>query len=96
MERDSADPNRFRTVKSLALEYPDLGTEPAHRDRIAKAGKNGLATSGAIVRIGRKILIDVPKYIDWILSLQKPPAATPPPPKRLPGRPRAGQQGARP
>jgi hypothetical protein len=29
---------------------------------------NGLAKSGAIVRIGRKVLIDEAKFFDWILA----------------------------
>jgi hypothetical protein len=48
------------------------------RSLIFNEHSNGLAESGAIVRIGRKILIDEVKFFDWISSGQKPrPKTTP-------------------
>ena len=51
-------------------------TEPALRNLIFKATPrkstlgdipgNGLIECGAIIRVGRKILIDDPKFIDWM------------------------------
>lgn len=36
------------------------------RFQIFNEEKNGLAKSGAIVRVGRKVLIDESKYFNWI------------------------------
>ena len=33
--------------------------------------QNGLKDAGAIVRIGRKVLIDVDRYFDWVYSQNK-------------------------
>ncbi|MCX7103502.1 MAG: hypothetical protein NTX38_18955 [Methylobacter sp.] len=41
------------------------------RSWIFNEESNGLARSGAIVRIGRKILIDDTKFFAWIESQQK-------------------------
>ena len=38
------------------------------RWQIFNEGKNGLKDAGAIVRVGRKVLIDVDKYFAWIYS----------------------------
>lgn len=40
------------------------------RWQIFNADKNGLKEAGAIVRVGRKVLIDVDKYFDWIYKSQ--------------------------
>ena len=45
-------------------------TEGGLRFQIFNAKENGLAASGAIVRIGRRVLIDEKRYLDWIESLQ--------------------------
>jgi hypothetical protein len=38
------------------------------RYRIFNEHENGLAESEAIIRIGRKVLIDEARFFDWILS----------------------------
>ena len=38
------------------------------RWQIFNEDKNGLKESGAIVRVGRKVLIDVDRYFDWVFS----------------------------
>lgn len=56
------------TIKALAKRYPDaVGTESSIRWYVFNAEDNGLAESGAIVRRGRLILIDVPRYRNWLL-----------------------------
>ena len=55
------------TVKTFASRYPDVGTEAAIRWQIHSSANNGLQESGAIVKNGKKILIDVPQYLQWIL-----------------------------
>lgn len=41
------------------------------RFQIFNARQNGLEEAGAILRMGRRILIDEKKYFAWIDSLQK-------------------------
>ena len=41
------------------------------RWQIFNENKNGLKASGAIIRIGRKVLINVDRYFDWVDSQQK-------------------------
>ena len=66
------------TVKNLPGFFPGLDLTPAAiqgqifkaEDRIDSKGRkipgNGLAESGAIIRQGRKVLINVPKYGKWL------------------------------
>ncbi|CAA9892671.1 conserved hypothetical protein [Candidatus Methylobacter favarea] len=53
------------TVKRFCQKYPDFPYGGV-RDRIFNANKNGLAKSGAIVRNGRKVLINEAKWFAWI------------------------------
>lgn len=57
----------LKTVNQFANETPAF-TAPSIRWLIFQEKHNGLASSGAIVRIGRKVLIDVDKFFDWIDS----------------------------
>ena len=66
------------TVKNLPGFFPALGLTPAAvqghifkaQDRQDSKGRlipgNGLHASGAIIRRGRKVLIDVAKYAEWL------------------------------
>ena len=66
------------TVKNLSGFFPAVGLTTAAinghifkaEDRINSRGKkipgNGLAATGAIIRKGRKVLIDVEKYGRWL------------------------------
>ena len=58
----------FYTVRGFTRRYPELGTEASHRWSIFHAETNGLAASGAIVRLGRKIWLLGPIYLDYLLS----------------------------
>ncbi|MGO8754209.1 MAG: hypothetical protein ACLQHK_03135 [Gallionellaceae bacterium] len=67
-------------VKNLPSFFPTAGlTEAAIRgdifkseDRFDSQGRkiagNGLAATGAIIRRGRKVLIDVNKYGEWLAN----------------------------
>jgi len=55
----------LRTVKQFSKAHPAF-PEGGLRWRIFHADKNGLAESGAIIRNGRRILIDDEKFFDWI------------------------------
>ena len=69
---------KISTVKNLPGFFPHAGltTSAVHghifkaADRFDSKGRkipgNGLAATGAIIRRGRKVLIDVPKYGAWL------------------------------
>jgi len=58
------------TVNQFAEKYPAF-TTGGLRAWIFNENTNGLAQSGAIVRIGRKVLIDEAKFFAWIESQNK-------------------------
>lgn len=58
----------LETVRTLAQKHPDVITEGSLRWEIFMADENGLKESGAIIRRGRKILIDADRYFVWIYS----------------------------
>jgi hypothetical protein len=61
------------SLKNLLTVYQFVEKYPAFklggvRALIFNEHSNGLAESGAIVRIGRKVLLDDVKFPDWIAS----------------------------
>lgn len=74
----SATLPRLSTVNNLPSQFPLAKLTPAAihghifkaQDRFDSKGRkiagNGLAASGAIIRRGRKVLIDVDKYAAWL------------------------------
>jgi hypothetical protein len=60
---------RLRTVRQFAEEH-DGFREPSLRWLIFKAKENGLERAGAIVRVGRKVLIDEDRFFAWIDAQQ--------------------------
>lgn len=71
---------RLSTVKNLPSQFPlaNLTISAIHghifkaKDRYDSRGRripgNGLDLTGAIIRRGRKVLIDVDKYGAWLVS----------------------------
>ena len=69
---------RLSSVKNLPSCFPLLGLTPAAihghifkaQDRCDSKGRkilgNGLAGTGAVIRHGRKVLIDVDLYSNWL------------------------------
>lgn len=55
------------TVQTLATRHPDACPVGGTRYILFHAGR-ALEDSGIVVRVGRKILIDEPRYIDWLRS----------------------------
>lgn len=55
----------FLTVKQYAEHFP-WPTESGLRWAIFHAASNGLES--ALIRVGRRIIIDVPKFHEWIRS----------------------------
>lgn len=56
---------QFKTVKQFIAENPAF-TLGGMRNYIFFEDTNGLKASGAIKRIGRKILIDVEAFYKWV------------------------------
>jgi len=84
---ESASPKEIpwlATIPVVASIFEDAGVTPGSvrmdvfkaEDRINSRGErikgNGLADHGAIIRRGRKVLIDVRRYGGWLAG--KPPA----------------------
>ena len=73
----SQESSRLYTVEQFAQRQPGF-TEAALRNLIFKADArhsskgliagNGLIERGAIIRLGRKVLIDETKFLNWVLS----------------------------
>ena len=61
----AAPSRRLLTVRQFAERNPFI-TESGLRFQIFNKKTNGLESSGALVRLGRKILIDENKYFGWV------------------------------
>ena len=59
----------YSTVKQFCERYPAF-THGGLRFQIFNESNNGLKASGAIIRNGRKVLIDEEKYFLWLESNQ--------------------------
>ena len=60
----------YLTVNQFTEKHPAF-TTGGLRALIFNESINGLAKSGAIVRIGRKVLIDETKFFAWVESQNK-------------------------
>ena len=61
---------RLVNVRQLCTNQPGFN-EAGVRWILFKAQDNGLAESGAVIRLGRKVLIDEPKFLEWVKSRAK-------------------------
>jgi hypothetical protein len=66
---NTTTPN-YLTVGQFVNQHPAFNTGGL-RSLIWNEHQNGLAKSGAIVRIGRKLLINTDKFYVWIESQNK-------------------------
>ena len=57
----------YSTVNQFCERHPAF-TKGGMRFSIFNEETNGLAESGAIVRMGRKVLINEPKFFQWLES----------------------------
>lgn len=64
----------YCTVPQFSEKHPAF-TVGALRQHIFKEHENGLAKSGAIIRIGRKVLINEDKFFGWLESQNSMEAA---------------------
>ena len=55
----------IKTVNQFIEQNPAF-THGGLRSLIFNEHQNGLASSGAIIRIGRKVLINENKFFDWV------------------------------
>lgn len=58
---------QFKTVDQLANSQPGLSVGSIRWD-LFRRSENGLAASGAVIRRGRRILLDEGAYLDWLAS----------------------------
>lgn len=58
---------KLQTVKQFCAANPAFAVGGV-RWQIFNEKQNGLAESGAIVRMGRKVLIDEDKFLEWVVS----------------------------
>ena len=58
---------KLQTVKQFVKENPAF-TAGGIRLQIFNENSNGLKEAGAIIRIGRKVLIDADRYFDWVYN----------------------------
>lgn len=65
----------LKTVNQLVADTPAL-THGGLRWDIFNAERNGLQDSGAIIRRGRRILIDEDKYMEWLRDRSQAAART--------------------
>lgn len=59
--------SRLLSANQFSAAHPAF-SGPSLRWLIFKANENGLEQSGAILRIGRKVLIDEPRFLSWARS----------------------------
>lgn len=57
----------YATVNQFSDKHPAF-TKGGLRALIFNENSNGLANAGAVVRIGRKVLIDESKFFAWVES----------------------------
>jgi len=58
---------KLQTVKQFVKENPAF-TVGGIRFQIFNEDNNGLKNAGAIIRLGRKVLIDTDRYFNWVYS----------------------------
>lgn len=62
--------NRLQTIRQFA-EHNPAWTEPALRWLVFNAPINGLKEACAVVRVGRRVLIDPVAFSEWVQSLNR-------------------------
>lgn len=71
--RNMAAPT-YHTVSQFAQKHPAFSVG-ALRQHIFDEHRNGLAESGAIVRVGRRVYINEAKFFVWLEAQNNPEAA---------------------
>lgn len=67
-EQHTGNPSLF-TVPQFCEKHSFI-SQSGLRFQIFNADNNGLSSFGAIVRMGRKVLIDENRYFEWVESLR--------------------------
>jgi hypothetical protein len=58
---------KLKTVKQFSIDNPAF-SEASIRWQVFNEGSNGLKESGAIVRMGRRVLVDEDRWFQWLDS----------------------------
>lgn len=56
---------RFGTVEQIAADEPSLTAGAIRRD-LFNRNNNGLVKTGAVIRRGRRLLLDRELYLNWV------------------------------
>jgi hypothetical protein len=72
METQVAQPqaSQIFTVEQFAAAEPAF-KESSIRWLIFNRDRNGLEQSGALIRVGRRVLIDRQKFLGWLMAQQQ-------------------------
>jgi hypothetical protein len=62
-------PPSLLTVSQFCIKHSFI-SQGGLRFQIFDADSNGLSSFGAIIRMGRKVLIDENRYFEWVESLR--------------------------
>jgi hypothetical protein len=76
MDTTTATENLARNLKRLRRAFPDfyqenrnlLGSRDAFRKRLYRRHLNGLEASGAVVPTALGLMIDPPRFREWLLK----------------------------
>jgi len=68
--QDNLSKRTLFTVSKFSEKHKDFLTEGGLRFQIFNANNNGLASFGAIIRVGRRVLIDEERYFNWVDNLR--------------------------
>ena len=68
MSRDTTNLDDLMKPRAFAKRYPDLITEGGLRWMIFNAANNGLLEHGAVIRFGRSVYIDAPRFRDCLTA----------------------------
>lgn len=60
----------LHSIEQFCSKYKFL-TTGSLRWQVFNAESTGLAASGAVVRIGKRVFIDEPRYFSWVDAQQK-------------------------
>ena len=71
MNAKYANLQNLKTLRQFVAEYPAF-TIGGLRNCLFYREQNGLVDSGAVIQIGRKLLINTECFMDWLLTQPQP------------------------
>ena len=71
MNTNNTDLENLRTLRQFVAEYPAF-TIGGLRNCLFYREQNGLLDSGAVIQVGRKLLIDTERFGNWLSTNPQP------------------------